>query len=452
MRHTEAYQGWNFDLVHGHDWMCAKAIVQVKNDLQRPAFLTIHSTEFGRAGNNVYDGDSARVRAVEAEGIYCADRVITVSGVLADEVKAQYHVPDWKLRTVHNGINCSKFDGNIDPAVCRASYGIGPMDPMVLYVGRLSLQKGPDLLLETVPQLLHNRGDAKVVFCGDGHMRHELEARADELGVAHAVRFLGTMHPDGDLINLFKSCDVVCVPSRNEPFGIVVLEAWAAGKPVVVSRNGGPSSFVGHDHDGFIVYPTPESIGWGLTSIFNSFDHARWMGERGRVKAAYSFSWDAVSESTEGVYGEIVQATLHMEEPSSTDETAVVEIVPSELDEPSNAGPQPARKPEATATESKDNPTVGKSTPPKKKATTPKTKKQTSSTKTTTGNNGSKKSVSNSKSSEAKPHKDVNRAATSSKKNSDTSAGAKDKGAESSLANNSENTAATTERTEAKTK
>ena len=303
---TEAHQCGYFDIVHGHDWLCAKAVVQAKNDRGSKTVLTLHSTEFGRCGNAMHNGQSDRIRAIEAEGAYCADRVITVSGILADEVKQQYHVPDGKLRTVYNGINVQRFDGHIDPAVCRGTYGIGPLDPMALFVGRLSIQKGPDLLLEAIPGALNSRGDAKFVFVGDGYMRGDLERRAHELGVAHAVRFLGSMGEHSDLINLFKSTDVVVVPSRNEPFGIVILEAWAAGKPVIATHNGGPREFVTHGQEGYLVYDNPGSICWGLNEVFCNFEHGRWMGERGRVKAAYSFSWDVIAEHTEGVYRELL--------------------------------------------------------------------------------------------------------------------------------------------------
>jgi glycosyltransferase involved in cell wall biosynthesis len=306
MRATEAYQGAHFDIVHGHDWLCAKGLVQVKNDYGRACVLTLHSTEYGRCGNHHFNGQSDRVRWVENEGAQRADRAVTVSGALADEVKAQYGVPDWKLRCVYNGVSCTRFDGFIDPAVCRRTYGIGPLDPMVLFVGRMSVQKGPDLLLEAVPCVLAARPDAKVVFVGDGYMRAALEQRARELGVQHAVRFLGNMGPNGDLINLYKSTDVVCVPSRNEPFGIVVLEAWAAGKPVVATRNGGPGEFIDHHREGLLVYDNPGSICWGITEIFRDFLHARWMGERGRVKAAYGFNWDVIAGQTEGIYRELL--------------------------------------------------------------------------------------------------------------------------------------------------
>lgn len=306
MGETEHHIERAFDVIHGHDWMCAKAIAQAKNNWRRPAILTIHSTEWGRCGNNHYNGRHDRVRRVEAEGIYIADRVITVSSVLADEVKWQYGVPDWKLRKVYNGINVHRFDGYIDPSICRRTYGIGPMDPVALFVGRMSRQKGPDLLLEAMKYVLPHCPTAKAVFVGDGDMRWGLEKRAWELGVAHACRFLGAMGAHSDLENIYKSSDVVCVPSRNEPFGIVVLEAWAAGKPVIATYNGGPREFVTHDRNGLLVFDHPGSVAWGLMQMFNNFDHAQWMGAQGRVTAAYGFSWDEMAAQTEGIYRELV--------------------------------------------------------------------------------------------------------------------------------------------------
>jgi glycosyltransferase involved in cell wall biosynthesis len=306
MAESEAHACKRFDIVHGHDWLSSKGVVQAKNDRGSRTVLTLHSTEYGRNGNQHASGQSARIHEVEAEGSYVADRVITVSSALADELKWLYQVPGYKLKVLPNGVQCHRFDGMIDPAICRRSYGVGPLDPMVLFVGRMCTQKGPDLLLEAVPGILQYRGDAKFVFVGDGSSRWGLEHRARELGVDHAVRFVGGGDVNGDLVNLYKSADVVCVPSRNEPFGIVVLEAWAAGKPVVVSVNGGPRDFVAHGEDGFMVYPNPHSIVWGINTIFGNFEHARWMGSRGRVKAAYGYSWDAIAERTEQVYREIL--------------------------------------------------------------------------------------------------------------------------------------------------
>lgn len=191
MAQAEAYQNGRFDIVHGHDWLCAKGLVQAKNDRGSRIVLTLHSTEFGRNGNSHCRGQAERIYSIEAEGAYCADRVITVSGALADEVKWLYHVPDWKLRTIPNGINCGSLDGYIDPGICRRTYGIGPLDPMVLFVGRLCVQKGPDLLLDAVPGILAARGDAKIVFVGDGYLRVRWSSVRGRWGSAMRCVFWG---------------------------------------------------------------------------------------------------------------------------------------------------------------------------------------------------------------------------------------------------------------------
>ena len=139
------------------------------------------------------------------------------------------------------------------------------------------------------------------VFAGDGHLRGPLERRAAQLGVAHATRFVGFQNAWG-LRDLYKACECVCVPSRNEPFGIVILEAWSAGKPVIASENGGPSELIWHNVTGFKIYPNPHSVSWGITTLFSNFDHARWMGANGRHTAKKDFSWDHIAEQTLSVY------------------------------------------------------------------------------------------------------------------------------------------------------
>merc|ERR1719161_2939668 len=140
--------------------------------------------------------------------------------------------------------------------------------------------------------VLQTRGDAKFIIVGDGHMKAALESRVHQLGISHAVIFVGSVKSGSPHLKaLFKSCDAVVVPSRNEPFGIVVLEAWAAGKPVVATTSGGPRDFVKPDRDGWLVDPNPDSIAWGITKICQNFEHARWMGQTAKRKALDEFNW-----------------------------------------------------------------------------------------------------------------------------------------------------------------
>ncbi|EPR57846.1 glycosyltransferase [Toxoplasma gondii GT1] len=299
---VEASRGETFDICHAHDWLAARAMVRAKQ-LGRTAVMTMHSTEFGRCGNNAYGGVSKSIRDIEAEACHMADRVICVSGVLAQEVQTQYGIHPEKIKVIYNGIQCERFDGEVDAGEVKAQYGIPAMDPTFLFVGRMVVQKGPDLLLEAIPFILKFRSDAKFVFVGDGHMMGQLVQRCKQLNVGHAVRFVG-QRGGAVLHALFKSCDAVVVPSRNEPFGIVVLEAWSSGKPVVATNSGGPRDFVNPHHTGYLVDPEPGSIAWGCCEILKNFEHSRWMGSRGRVTAAFSFSWDSIATQTAEIYCE----------------------------------------------------------------------------------------------------------------------------------------------------
>lgn len=299
--HTEDYMGAHFDIVHAHDWLTANAMSWIKSGRGRRCILTMHSTEYGRCGNNFYGGTSERVRGIEWSGTYNADKVITVSGALKNEVQWIYSLPWWKVNVIYNGISYRNYDGWISPGDVKNQYHIGALDPMVLFAGRLTSQKGPDILLEAIPYILHHHHNAKFVYAGDGDMRGQLEHRSHQLGVSHAIRFVG--HQGGEqLKNLFKATDCVCVPSRNEPFGIVILEAWSAGKPVVASVNGGPSEIVWHDVTGYKIYPHPDSVAWGVGTLFTDFEHGRWMGRNGRTAAETVFSWDTIADETLTAY------------------------------------------------------------------------------------------------------------------------------------------------------
>ncbi|MBU0717640.1 MAG: glycosyltransferase, partial [Planctomycetes bacterium] len=298
---AESYLNEPFDVVHGHDWLTVQALTQLKNRHDRPTVLTIHSTEFGRCGNQLQEGVSRRIREIEWEGTYIAEEVICVSGMLQNEVQRLYATPGDKMHVIYNGIDVKRFDARINTRSARRRHAIGADDPMVLFAGRMTRQKGPDLLVEAMPALLKEHAAAKFVFAGEGDMLAGLERRVASLGITAATRFVG--HRVGpDLVGLFKSADVVCVPSRNEPFGIVILEAWGARKPVVATRNGGPAEFVTHETTGLTVSGDQDSIGWGLRTILSDKVKGRQMGRAGRKEAVSHFSWNTIAAATERVY------------------------------------------------------------------------------------------------------------------------------------------------------
>jgi glycogen synthase len=297
---TEKHIG-AFDVVHAHDWLVAQAMIWIKQDFQRKCVFTIHSTEYGRCGNHLWGGQSEQIRHIEWNGAFHADKVICVSKALKGEAQWIYQIPEDKVDVVYNGVNNWSFDGWVDTRAVKKILEIDPFDPMVLFVGRMAFQKGPDILVESIPKLLRYFPSAKFVFVGDGEMRGHVEHRAHEMGVNHATRFLG--HVCGwKLRDLFKASDCVVVPSRNEPFGIVILEAWSSSKPVVATIQGGPSEIISHDVNGYKVEANPESIEWGLGHLFEDFEHARWMGKNGRIATETVFSWDTIADDTTRIY------------------------------------------------------------------------------------------------------------------------------------------------------
>src|SRR5437660_3829833 len=138
-------QAGRFDVIHAHDWLASNAAVWVKEGRGRRAVLTMHSTEYGRNGNRFFGGQSVRVQDHERHGTYCADRVITVSNQLKEEIKWLYQMPDHKTKMIYNGVNAQTFDYEIDAGYVRRQYGISLLDPTVLFGGRMVVQKRPDI-------------------------------------------------------------------------------------------------------------------------------------------------------------------------------------------------------------------------------------------------------------------------------------------------------------------
>lgn len=293
-----------FDIVHGHDWLAAKALVRIKNDLGRPVVLTMHSTEFGRCGNQLHGGLSARIREIEWEGMYVANHIICVSGALAGEIDWLYSVPRDKMSVVYNGVDVHRFDVRVNHKRVRRECRVGVDDPMVLFAGRLAVQKGPDLLIEAVPGVVARVPRARFVFAGEGDMRPRLENRVAERGLDPHVRFVG-YRSGRALVDLFKTADAVCVPSRNEPFGIVVLEAWGAARPVIATRNGGPGEFVRDRETGLVVSPESHQLGNAVCTLLGDPEGAQRIGIAGRTEAEERFSWDVIAGQTHETYASL---------------------------------------------------------------------------------------------------------------------------------------------------
>ena len=284
-----------FDLLHFHDWHVVDALRRFQ---ERETIFTYHSTEFGRNGNTFGTGwPFPEISAIERYGGSIAKRITAVSSTLRQEAMNLYGIPDWKIDVVPNGIMPDHYQADVDPEEVKRRYDFDPDSPLILFVGRLAWQKGPDMLVDAAPGLLQEHPDSQFAFVGDGQMRQGLETRARSL----PIRFLGRLD-DVEYVTLLNASDIVAIPSRNEPFGLVLLEAWSAGRCVVASDVGGLSENIEHGTDGVKVQPHPDSIAEGLMTVADSPRKSLCMGRKGLDKVKEYFQWRRIAERMEDSY------------------------------------------------------------------------------------------------------------------------------------------------------
>ncbi|MEN6517472.1 MAG: glycosyltransferase family 4 protein [Methanospirillum sp.] len=285
----------NFDYLHFHDWHTVEALRALQD---RDTIFSFHSTEFGRHGNTVGTEQIYRdITEIERTGAHLAQQVTAVSGVLRDEVVSLYEIPEEKCEVVPNGVIPREYQRTVSAERVKKEYGVPPDAPMIFFIGRLEHQKGPDLLLDGVPDVLGEHPDAHLLIAGDGLMLAGLQATVRGM----PVRFLGPI-PDAEYVRLLNAADLVVIPSRNEPFGLVLLEAWSASRAVVATNVGGLSENIDHLIDGVKVAVSSAAIAQGINRVIGNPSRLRALGAEGRQKIETRFRWDAIAGTFTGIY------------------------------------------------------------------------------------------------------------------------------------------------------
>jgi glycogen(starch) synthase len=288
-------------IIHAHDWLAAKAGIGLKHLNRVPLVSTIHATEYGRRGG-VFSDYNRMIHEIEVWLGSESKRVICCSHFMAEQVNKVLGVPYEKIRVIPNGI---------DPAIFTNLKGVGEVrsrfaergEKLVLFVGRLVVEKGVHVLLDAIPKVLQ-KVEAKFVIAGDGYLRSEVVKRVAERGLGGKVHVTGYLDTD-TIRRLFLAADVCVIPSLYEPFGIVALEAMAAGCPVVASDTGGLSEIVEHEKTGVKVYPNnPDSLAWGILRVLESKDLVERLKKNMREKVEREYRWSTIAQATKAVYQE----------------------------------------------------------------------------------------------------------------------------------------------------
>lgn len=221
-------QGEDFDIIHAHDWMTYPAAMAVARATGKPSVLQIHSTEFDRSGEYV----NQMIYDIERRGMHAADRVIAVSNYTRSIIVNRYSVPAEKVEVVYNGVEYEQ------PADFAAVTLPARTDKIVLFLGRITMQKGPEYFLYAAKRVLEKIDNVKFVMAGAGDMLHRSIELAACLGIGHKVLFTRFLR-GSDVDKAYKMADLYVMPSVSEPFGITPLEALRRNVPVLISKQSG---------------------------------------------------------------------------------------------------------------------------------------------------------------------------------------------------------------------
>lgn len=286
---VKAVGDFNFDVIHCHEWVTFDAGIKLKELTGKPLILSCHATEFDRTPHNPW----SVIIDKEQRGLKAADLVITVSNMMKKTLIDKYDLKESKIRVVYNAINSDEF---------KKEFNLKKENKLVLFLGRLFVQKGVDYLLDAAKKVLEKREDVDFFIVGTGDFMPELIKKSIELGIQDNVYFTGFVSEE-DKKKYYQTSDVFLMPSISEPFGITALEAVASKTPVILSKNSGCSEVISNclrvdfwDSEkmadyilGILEYP-----GLKKELIKNSY------------KECSNLTWDKIAEDTKKVYSELL--------------------------------------------------------------------------------------------------------------------------------------------------
>lgn len=303
-----------FDVIHAHDWLVALSAFHFKHEYKWPLVATVHATERGRYGGAVNGPLSAAIDRFEWQLCYETWRIIVTSQFMVEQLWNYWRVPADKLDIIPNGVDLADHRRFIDHDLreFRRQYATDD-EQIVFHIGRLVHEKGAHTLIQAAPKILSEFPHARVLIAGRGPLRSELERMVLDLGVSDRVDILGFIST-ADRDRLYQVADVAVFPSLYEPFGIVALEAMAAGTPVVASNVGGFAEMVDSHETGLLhASGDPDSLAWAVQEVLRNSQAAHAWCRNALEELRTVFSWTHVAEETVDVYERVVEERKHVD-------------------------------------------------------------------------------------------------------------------------------------------
>lgn len=274
----------NYDLIHCHDWLTMKAGVALKEKLGIPLVLSVHSTEYDRSGwicpNDWFIN-------IEREGMEKADRIIAVSHFTKSVIVDKYGINPDKISVVYNAVY---------------PIGEGEKQEIVLFLGRLTIQKGAEFFLRAAKKVLEYEPDSRFVVAGTGDMLPRLINQAVDMGISSKVIFTGLLTEE-EVRHIYRISNVYVMPSVSEPFGITALEAVSAGTPTIASKTAGFSE--AFQNCLRVDFWDTDEMANKIISLLRYDPLHKTLATEGKRELDL-FTWDRVAEKTIDVYNRVM--------------------------------------------------------------------------------------------------------------------------------------------------
>ena len=285
-----------FDVIHVHDWMTFLAGIEARKVSGKPLIVHVHSTEYDRGGGwstnqMVYD--------IERTGLHEADRIIAVSNRTKQIIVDKYAIPEDKVSVVYNAIdNCDyTIDNSVKHRLKRKT---------VLFLGRITLQKGPEYFLQSARKVLDKEPDVTFVMTGDGDMMHKMVRLAADLKIGHRVIFTG-FQSGLALDRIYDMADLYVMTSVSEPFGITPLEAMSHEVPVIISKQSGVSEVIKHALK--VDFWDTDKLASDIIALLR-YGEVRGLLKQNGKSEMRGFSWDKSATQCISVYSGVTEKVM----------------------------------------------------------------------------------------------------------------------------------------------
>lgn len=283
----------SYDIIHSHDWLTYPAGIHAKNISGKPLVIHVHATDFDRSRGNV----NPTVYAIEKNGMDYADHIMCVSELTRQTVIHKYHQDPSKVSTVHNAV--SPLSAEIENIVLKKNED----EKVVTFLGRITMQKGPEYFVEAAAMVLHRTRNVRFVMAGSGDMMNEMIRLVARRGIADRFHFPGFMKGN-QVYEMLKASDVYIMPSVSEPFGISPLEAMQCSVPTIISKQSGCAEILDKciKTDYWDIHAMADAI-YSICTYPAMYEYLK---EEGK-KEVDNIKWEDVGLKVRRIYEKVIQ-------------------------------------------------------------------------------------------------------------------------------------------------